>query len=103
MRALGAGPIGAEVGPHIRARCYEFGAQDLDRVAAAVGPEVRGRTAWGTPALDLTAGIRRALAAAGIERVRDAGVCTGCSPSHFSHRARGETARQAAVAWLEPG
>ncbi|MCU1455114.1 MAG: laccase, partial [Acidimicrobiales bacterium] len=72
MRSLGATDIAAEVGPCIRARCYEFGGDDLDAVAAACGDHVRATTAWGTPALDLGGAIHTALAAAGIAPVLDA-------------------------------
>jgi polyphenol oxidase len=99
VRDLGGTDVCAVIGPCIRARCYEFGVADLDRVAASVGDVVRGTTAWGTPALDLVAGVRAALAAAGVDDVADAGVCTACSPVHRSHRARGEAERQSMVAW----
>jgi len=102
MADLGAAPsaVAAELGPCIRARCYEFSPDHLDQVAATVGPEVRSTTAWGTPALDVPAGVRAVLARAGVLHVTDQGVCTACSPNHWSHRARGEAERQAAVAWL---
>ncbi len=97
----GDGPVTAWLGPCIRARCYEFGADDLDAVAGALGDEVRSVTAWGTPALDVTAAVTASLRRAGVDRPIDAGVCTACSPVHFSHRARGDRGRQAAFVWLE--
>ena len=103
LRRLGATGVAAHIGPHIRSRCYEFGAADLDRVVCAVDPAVRSRTAWGTPALDLTAGLHHVLAAARVTTADDAGTCTACSPAHYSHRAQADTGRQAAVAWLEQG
>ncbi|MEJ7584829.1 MAG: laccase domain-containing protein [Acidimicrobiales bacterium] len=52
-------------------------------------------TAGGKPALDLRAGVRAALAAAGVEAVRDAAGCTAASPERwFSHRARADRGRQ---------
>lgn len=98
----GEGDLQAEVGPCIRARCYEFGAGDLDAVTTRYGTDVRSVTAAGAPALDLTAGVTVALSRSGVARPADAGVCTACSPAHWSFRARGETGRQALVAWLEP-
>lgn len=102
MGELGAAPgrVQAEIGPCIRARCYEFSQQDLDTVAAAAGPEVRATTAWKTPALDVPAGVRAALGRSGVRSIADSGICTACSPNHWSYRAHGDTARQAAVAWL---
>jgi copper oxidase (laccase) domain-containing protein len=87
----------AHVGPHIRAGCYEFGAHDLDAVAGALGDDIRGTTTWGTPALDLAAGVRSAL---GTVPVVDSGACTACSDRYFSWRARQDTARFATVAWI---
>ena len=92
----------AVVGPCIRPCCYEFDADDLDVVAGVTGESVRSRTASGRPALDLVSGIRAALASAGVERCDDVGVCTGCSPRHWSHRTEAAVERQAVVAWLEP-
>lgn len=99
MRALGARGIRATLGPCIRAGCYEFGADDLDKVAAGIGPVVRARTPTGHPALDLAAGVRSALNSVGVSDFHDSGICTACSPSHFSWRARAERERQAAVVW----
>jgi YfiH family protein len=99
MRALGATDVRAVLGPCIRVECYEFGPDDLDRVAARLGDGVRSTTASGTPALDLAAGVRASLAQAGVHHLDDSGVCTACSPDHFSWRARGEHQRQATVVW----
>lgn len=97
MGRLGATGITAHVGPHIRARCYEFGATDLDAVADRYGPRVRGETAAGAPALDVTAAVRLALEPLGVI-VEDHGGCTACEPArYFSHRARADTGRMAAT------
>lgn len=103
MAGMGAerGRLRAMIGPCIRPECYEFGPVDLERVAAALGDEVRGRTSTGAPALDLPAGVRLALARAGVGIADDGGACTACGDGWFSHRARRDTGRQAAVAWLE--
>ncbi|WP_421119820.1 polyphenol oxidase family protein [Aquihabitans daechungensis] len=101
MAELGGAPERATLGPCIRARCYEFGGADLDLVAARYGDAVRATTAWGTPALDVAAGIAEALRRLDIA-FDDVGTCTACSPVHWSHRARSEPERQALVAWIEP-
>lgn len=102
MRRLGAGRVVAALGPCIRAECYAFADDDLDRVAARLGPGVRAVTAAGTPALDLAAGVAAALDGAGAELVHDEAVCTACAgDTCFSHRARGEVERQAMVVWRE--
>jgi YfiH family protein len=100
MRALGAGDIRAVVGPCIHPECYEFGAEDLDGVAAVLGDVVRATTATGAPALDLVAGVRAALNGAGVSEVEVVDTCTACSAEHWSFRARGEPERQAVVAWM---
>ncbi|QYG92804.1 polyphenol oxidase family protein [Iamia sp. SCSIO 61187] len=102
MAALGAPPVEAVLGPSICARHYEFGAADLDRVAARWGDEVRATTTDGRPALDVAAGVRRALAEAGVETVTAAPSCTAEAPGdYWSFRARGDAGRIATVAWLE--
>lgn len=101
VRRLAPGPVRAMVGPCIRPCCYEFGTDDLDVVAAVLGDGVRARTSVGRPALDLPGTVRRSLAAAGVVDVIDEGVCTACSPRHWSHRANRDRHRQALVVWLE--
>ena len=100
MRRLGASTVDAALGPCIHAECYEFGPSELDRLAEVLGDGVRGRTAAGRPALDLTAAVAAALDGAGAALVADEGVCTACAADQcFSHRARAETERQAMLAW----
>jgi YfiH family protein len=101
MRELGADPVHALVGPCIHAPCYAFGAGDLDAVAAGLGDEVRAMTSDGAPALDLLAGVRAALRAAGVDPPLEDPPCTACSSTHFSHRARGQVQRHALVVWME--
>ncbi len=106
MRSRGAVRIRAWLGPSVCGDCYEVPVQLRDDVAA-VEPSTFATTSWGTPALDLRAGVRSQLSAAGVEiaGVETAGVetagtgrgpagaCTGqagaCTmeqPGLFSHR-----------------
>lgn len=102
MRALGAGSIEAIIGPCIRAECYEFGAADLARLVARFGPQVRTTTDRGTPALDVARCVQDVLDRLGVPW-SDLEACTACTPgTWFSHRARGEVQRQAAVVWIAP-
>lgn len=105
MRGLPAGSGGtglrAVVGPVIRPSAYEFGPVDLAAVSGAARREVRGTTSWGTPALDLVEAVRGALGTAGVIEVEDLGFDTA-HEQFFSHRVRGERARQATTVRLEP-
>jgi polyphenol oxidase len=105
VRRAGGTRLRAVVGPCIHACCYEFGAADLDRVAARYGDGVRATTRSGRSALDVPAAVTSALAAIPTAEVTRAGPgCTACgTPPMFSHRARGDRARQAMVVWLEGG
>jgi copper oxidase (laccase) domain-containing protein len=96
MRALGATDVRAVLGPCIHAECYEFGAAELDAIAADLGQSVRSLTSWGTPALDVVAAVQASLPDVEVGE----SVCTACSTEHWSHRARGDAERQAVVAWL---
>lgn len=100
LRAVGSGEVRAVLGPCIRPAAYEFGRADLDVVVDRLGPTVEGRTAAGTPALDLAAGVRAALLSCGVTSFTDTGVCTAGDAGHFSHRRDGRTGRQALVAWI---
>jgi YfiH family protein len=107
MRQLGAEQILPAVGPHIGPECYEFGAEDLDRLADRFGPGVRATTSWGTPGLDLGAAVAVALWEAGVgpepePRPVRAVACTACQGDRwFSYRARAEPERMATVIWRE--
>jgi polyphenol oxidase len=103
MRSAGADEIGWRLGPCISAAHYEFGTEDLDRLAGRYGPALRGVTRDGAAALDLRAGVRAALATTGVTEAPDGpDECTATSEGrYYSWRARREQGRQAAVIWLE--
>ncbi|MDF2808136.1 MAG: multicopper polyphenol oxidase [Cellulosimicrobium sp.] len=94
MRAAGArvGNVRAAVGPSACGRCYEVPATMRDDVALA-RPATRSTTSWGTPALDLPAGVLADLVAAGVGDVVHVDACTIEDERFFSHRraARGGT------------
>ena len=87
MRDLGAREVTAWVGPHICGSCYEVPQAMQDEVAA-VEASTRSTTSWGTPALDLGAGVRAQLERAGAT-VEVLGPCTLESASLYSHRRDG--------------
>ncbi|MFI5005728.1 MAG: polyphenol oxidase family protein [Solirubrobacterales bacterium] len=112
LRELGGeGDITAVIGPGAGPCCYEVGAEVHaafgDRSGA--GAEVNaapgdwsevGRRPPGRN-LDLPGLARERLAAAGVGRIEDVGMCTICDERLFSHRREGLGAgRQAGVAWL---
>ena len=98
MRDLGAEQIRAWVGPRVCGGCYEVPDQMRADVAAVV-PAAYAETTWGTPSLDLGAGVVAQLAAAGAE-VIDVGGCTREEPRLHSHRRDGALAgRLAGVVW----
>ena len=101
MRGRGATGVVGYLGPCIPAGRYEFGSDDLELAVDRLGPTVRARTEWGTPALDLVAGVVAALQRCGVTVDLSAHRCTAGDPAYFSHRARREQGRHAAVVWLE--
>jgi copper oxidase (laccase) domain-containing protein len=66
-------------------------------VAAQV-PATWSTTSWGTPALDLPAGARSQLEAAGVI-VEYVGPCTLESAGLFSYRRSSKTGRFAGLVW----
>jgi YfiH family protein len=99
MRGLGASSVYAALGPCIHAECYAFGPADLEQATARFGATVRAETSEGQPALDIAEAVRVALHRSGAELQWDAGVCTSCSPGHWSWRAQRDAERQATVVW----
>lgn len=88
MRALGAVEVSAVVGPSICGACYEVPAALRDEVDHAV-PGTAATTSWGTPALDLPAGVLAQLGAHGVERVEHVAACTFTDERFYSHRRTG--------------
>jgi hypothetical protein len=67
---------------------------------AAVVPEAYAETSWGTPSVDVGAGVRAQLAAAGVEVV-DASRCTREDEDLYSYRRQGEgSGRLAGLVWV---
>jgi YfiH family protein len=96
MRQLGAGQLTAWIGPYICGRCYEVPAQMRDDVVA-VEPASRATTSWGTPSVDVGAGVRAQLERGGVGVV-DLSTCTRESPDLYSYRRDGRgSGRQAGL------
>ncbi|MFJ5223963.1 peptidoglycan editing factor PgeF [Streptomyces sp. NPDC088400] len=102
MTGLGAEPsrITARTGPAVCGRCYEVPAAMRDEVASAV-PEAWSETSWGTPAVDVTAGVHAQLEALGVRDRQRSVVCTLESDDHYSYRRDRTTGRLAGYVWLD--
>ncbi|MET8010657.1 peptidoglycan editing factor PgeF [Streptomyces sp. NPDC005271] len=102
MTAQGADParIVARTGPAVCGRCYEVPAAMRASVAETV-PEAWAETSWGTPAVDVAAGVRAQLARAGVEMDGQSHICTLESVDHFSYRRERTTGRLASYVWLD--
>ncbi len=102
MMELGAEParIVARSGPAVCGRCYEV--PDAMRAeVAAVEPAAYAETGWGTPAVDVTAGVHAQLERLGVRDREQSPVCTIESDDHFSYRRDGVTGRLAGYVWLD--
>lgn len=102
MRGLGAEParIVARTGPAICGACYEV-PEAMRAEVAALAPRAHAETSWGTPALDVAAGVLAQLDALGVRDVRRSPTCTRESADHFSYRGDRVTGRLAGYAWLD--
>ncbi|NEA38628.1 laccase domain-containing protein, partial [Streptomyces sp. SID11385] len=102
MRGLGAEParIVARTGPAICGACYEV-PEAMRAEVAALAPRAYAETSWGTPALDVAAGVLAQLDALGVRDVRRSPSCTRESADHFSYRGDRVTGRLAGYAWLD--
>lgn len=99
MRRLGARDIKAWLGPSVCGRCYEVPSALRDEVADVV-PASFAETSWGTPALDLPAGVSSQLAAEGVP-VLYRGECTMENDNLYSHRRAPGEGRLAGLIWWE--
>jgi YfiH family protein len=90
MRERGATDVTAWIGPHVCGGCYEVPAEMRAEVGALV-PAAVATTTWGTPALDLGAGVRAQLEQLGATVV-DVSRCTRESDDLYSYRRDGARA-----------
>ncbi|EMY36186.1 hypothetical protein D477_000410 [Arthrobacter crystallopoietes BAB-32] len=99
LEAAGGSRLQAWIGPSICGRCYEVPEAMMEE-AGAIMPELKARTSWGTPALDLPAGAEGQLASLGVRATRVAG-CTLEEPELFSYRGDKGTGRFAGLVWKD--
>jgi YfiH family protein len=97
LRELGADSISAWVGPSVCGRCYEV-PEDLRADVAAAVPATWCTTSTGAPGLDLPAGVRSQLEAAGVV-IEYSGGCTLEDGTLFSYRRDSHTGRFAGLVW----
>ncbi|MEV0930128.1 peptidoglycan editing factor PgeF [Streptomyces phaeochromogenes] len=102
MVELGAEParIVARTGPAVCGRCYEV-PDTMRAEVAAVEPAAYAETSWGTPAVDVTAGVHAQLERLGVRDRGQSPVCTLESDDHFSYRRDRTTGRLAGYVWLD--
>lgn len=99
MRAAGARDVRAWIGPSICGACYEVPAALREEVATGLAV-THAETSWGTPSLDLAAGVAHQLAVAGVPATRVPG-CTREDPQLHSYRRDGTgSGRLAGLVWL---
>lgn len=102
MVELGAEPsrIVARTGPAVCGRCYEV-PEAMRAEVAAVEPTAHSETSWGTPAVDVAAGVQAQLDRLGVRDRAQSPVCTLESDDHFSYRRDRITGRLAGYVWLD--
>ncbi|GHD53021.1 MULTISPECIES: peptidoglycan editing factor PgeF [Streptomyces] len=102
MVELGAEPerIVARTGPAVCGRCYEV-PDEMRAEVAAIEPAAYAETSWGTPAVDVTAGVHAQLERLGVCDRAQSPVCTLESDDHFSYRRDRTTGRLAGYVWLD--
>lgn len=102
MTELGADParIVARTGPAVCGRCYEV-PDGMRAEVAAEEPTAYAETSWGTPAVDVAAGVHAQLARLGVHDRAQSPVCTLESGDHFSYRRDRTTGRLAGYVWLD--
>ncbi|WP_346138779.1 peptidoglycan editing factor PgeF [Streptomyces coeruleofuscus] len=102
MTDLGAEPsrIVARTGPTVCGRCYEV-PEAMRAEVSAIEPAAYAETSWGTPAVDVSAGVHAQLERLGVCDRAQSPVCTLESEDHFSYRRDRTTGRLAGYVWLD--
>ncbi len=101
LRSLGAVELTAWVGPHICGRCYEVPEEMRAEVAGRVPPSW-SETRWGTPGLDLGAGVRAQLLADGCEVIDVPGCTLEDARLHSYRRDGAASGRFGGLVWRGP-
>lgn len=93
MRTLGAGRISAWIGPHACGGCYEVPDSMRQRVSDTA-PAAHATTRWGTPSLDIGAGLVEQLTKTGVDVTDLADQRPACTiegeADYFSYRRQGQ-------------
>lgn len=90
LRGRGATALEAWIGPRACGRCYEL-PQDMVDMVSGIVPEARSTTSWGTPSVDVGAGVLAQLATLDVvTNDLAAGVCTIEDEQWFSYRRQGQ-------------
>ncbi|MFJ2782722.1 peptidoglycan editing factor PgeF [Streptomyces sp. NPDC093249] len=102
MVRLGADParVVARTGPAVCGRCYEV-PEAMRAEVAETEPAAGAETSWGTPAVDVTAGVLAQLDRLGVTDRWSCGICTLESTDHYSYRRDRTTGRLAGYVWLD--
>ncbi|MET9153089.1 peptidoglycan editing factor PgeF [Streptomyces griseoflavus] len=102
MTGLGADParIVARTGPAVCGRCYEV-PEEMRAEVAGAEPAAHATTSWGTPAVDVAAGVHAQLERLRVRDRERSPVCTLESADHFSYRRDRTTGRLAGYVWLD--
>ncbi|WP_293787521.1 polyphenol oxidase family protein [uncultured Aeromicrobium sp.] len=90
LRERGAEQLHAWIGPHACGACYEV-PEVMAREIGALVPGSASTTSWGTPSLDLGAGVGGQLRALSVGHTA-VGGCTIEDERFHSHRRQGEAA-----------
>lgn len=75
------------MGPHICGKCYEVPEQMREEVSAVV-PQTWAETSWGTPSVDIGAGVRAQLESEGVS-ITTVDRCTFEDEDLWSYRRQG--------------
>lgn len=98
MRDHGAREIVAVAGPAVCGACYEVPA-DMREDVTAVVPAAHAQTSWGTPSVDVRAGVVAQLTELGVAATASA-TCTRTDPASYSYRRDHRTGRFAGLVRL---
>lgn len=82
----------AVLGPSICGSCYEV-SEEMREQAGKVATEAVSETTWGSPAIDIRAGLVQQLTVAGVEDIQRLDMCTYEHQDYYSYRREGTTGR----------
>ena len=75
--------------------------EEMREQAGEIACDAVGETSWGTPSIDIRAGLRQQLREVGVREIESIDICTFENRDYYSYRREDATGRFLGIAYVE--